>query len=76
MSWLGKHTHVEKLKVGDCFLTRSNNVLQVIAVDVASYKAKSDNMLSLTLQNKMSSKTRTSDWWKTTAVFLIEKDGE
>ena len=71
MSWTGKHAQAKTLRVGDCFLTRSNNALEVLAIGKA--EGDTENKISLTLKNKLSGKVRTSDWWKSTLVFKIEQ---
>lgn len=70
-TWTGRHINASALKVGDCFLTRGNNVLQVL--DIAEC-AEDEEKLAFTLQNKINGKSRSSNWWKNTAVFLIKED--
>lgn len=70
-TWTGRHINVSALKVCDCFLTRGNNVLEVVSIDPHEDEEK----VTLTLKNKLSGKQRSSGWWKNTAVFLVQENG-
>lgn len=68
MKWAGAHKRVGELMNGQQILTKSNDVLTVMA-----FKIKGE-MVTLTTKNHRTGKIRDGDWHMKAKVFVIEND--